>query len=141
MVISKKSPRHIFYPFWQTSFNLPVMYIVCFFFEPDPTTSTLLLLTLTTYQQLHTCLHYQWKKKVFLKLNGSSSQALPTSFFEIAVVCSVDEQKAKSGFHTLKKDSPLPSTVILLPPSHQLSFKKATIKKSNTLNKAFQKSP
>ena len=56
-----------------------------FFFEPDPT-STLLLLTLTTYQQLQYLSTLSMEKKVFLKLNGSSSQALPPSFFEVAVV-------------------------------------------------------
>ena len=60
-----------------------------FFFEPDPTTSTLLLLPNFNNLPTTTCLHYQWKKKVFFKLNGSSSQALPPSFFEVAVVCYV----------------------------------------------------
>ena len=48
------------------------------------------------------------EKKVFLKLNGSSSQALPPSFFEVAVVCYVvDEQKAKSlAFIYLEKKTP-----------------------------------
>ena len=64
------------------------------------------------------------EKKVFLKLNGSSSQALPPSFFEVAVVCSVvDEQKAKSlAFIYLEKKTPpgpsyssAPSTVIIAP--------------------------
>ena len=68
------------------------------------------------------------EKKVFLKLNGSSSQALPPSFFEVAVVCYVvDEQKAKSlAFIYLEKKLPpalptRPLQQLLLPPSHQLS--------------------
>ena len=63
------------------------------------------------------------EKKFFFKLNGSSSQALPPSFFEVAVVCSVvDEQKAKSlaFIYLEKKNSPgpsysSPSTVIIAP--------------------------
>jgi len=63
------------------------------------------------------------KKSFFFKLNGSSSQALPPSFFEVAVVCSVvDEQKAKSlAFIYLEKKTPpgpsfsSPSTVIIAP--------------------------